>query len=101
MSEEKMIPRRSLLSFSEYMEIKLRENDWKGGWEGKSTIWMFKHLLEEAGELAEALTEGSPEEIIREAADVGNFAMMIAEKMERRIKDENIALERTARESLS
>ena len=80
--------------FARLMEAKLRENDHKGGWQNDGTEDLIKRLREEVCEL-EALTETSgawcssppfaalpPEErlrIAREAADVANFAMMIAD----------------------
>ncbi|MGE7271378.1 hypothetical protein ACQKK5_07950 [Brevibacillus panacihumi] len=60
--------------FAEEMEKKLRENDHKGGWEDCDILWLYGRLLEEVDELAAA--EG--DDIVREAADVANFAMMIA-----------------------
>jgi NTP pyrophosphatase (non-canonical NTP hydrolase) len=68
------------------MEEKLRENDHKGGWGTMSAASLFVRLVEETGELASLVDRmrGLPEiawraKIAREAADVANFAMMIAD----------------------
>jgi NTP pyrophosphatase (non-canonical NTP hydrolase) len=86
------------------MERKLRENDNKGGWAACGTGWLLGRLIEETYELADlakvdALTLGmlgivadrvrrfqpamkphaAPEKIRDEAADVANFAMMLAD----------------------
>lgn len=67
--------------FAEQMEAKLQENDHKGGWENCSVEYLLNRLNEEAQELFYATeTPNSMETIIREAADVANFAMMIADK---------------------
>ena len=68
------------------MEAQLRANDHKGGWRGDTAAALHKRLLEETEELSEALNWRSaflgvadPEKIGSEAADVANFAMMIAD----------------------
>ena len=67
--------------FAEQMEAKLRENDHKGGWENCSLDWLVGRLYREAKELWIEVDRvvPEPERIIREAADVANFAMMIAD----------------------
>ena len=75
-----VIPRRQVAWFAEQMEQQLALNDHKGGWDGCSTEWLLTRLLEEARELSITLTDdSSPERIFAEAADVANFAMMIAD----------------------
>ena len=37
--------------FAEQMELKLRENDHKGGWEGVTPLWLMARLREELDEL--------------------------------------------------
>lgn len=73
--------RKEVVQFSKRMEIKLVENEWKGGWRGKSPIERLRLLRLEVEELEDALNCGTPEDVINEAADVGNFAMMIADIM--------------------
>lgn len=86
--------RPEVLAFACLMAAKLRENDHKGGWQYTPTNYLAARLGEEAAELNALLIEArtdiaSPpssalnrEERIkvgREAADVANFAMMIAD----------------------
>lgn len=69
--------------FAERMKQKLRkpENEAKGGWREDSLRALWHRLREETDELFEALDEdGVPwDHVIDEAADVANFAMMIAD----------------------
>lgn len=65
--------------FAEQMERKLRENDHKGGWRNDDIGHLNHRLGLEQVELNVALTKGVAEEIISEAADVANFAMMVAD----------------------
>ena len=74
-----MIPRASVTWFAAEMERQLAENDWKGGWEHCSLWELYQRLLEEAGELAGVLSGYSNGSVIDEAADVANYAMMIAD----------------------
>ena len=68
--------------FAEQMERKLRENDWKGGWQVDSYQSLCQRLKEEGSELEQlipSVLKDSPSHVIGEAADVANFAMMIAD----------------------
>ena len=78
-----MNPREELQWFSQKMERELRENDHKGGWQGCSDWFLFQRLLEEAGELAAVLSGAREGNAISEAADIANFAMMIADNIRR------------------
>jgi len=73
------IVRDSAIEFARAMEEKLIMNDQKGGWKNRPVHPdLFDRLTLEMSELECALT--TPEDdasIMREAADVGNFAMMI------------------------
>lgn len=71
--------------FAELMEVKLRENDHKGGWQDCSLDWLVERLYEEAKELWVEIDRVEPEadQIVREATDVANFAMMIADNARR------------------
>jgi len=72
--------RPTLTWFTKCMEEKLKENDHKGTWIGCHPDWLFYRLAQEVEELQETLFfTSSSEQIIREAADVANFAMMIAD----------------------
>lgn len=85
--------RRPVAAFALLMEAKLRENDHKGGWGHDLPGDLLDRLHEETGELTAALaapkqvkftsqpTVGHKQRqtIGREAADIANFAMMIAD----------------------
>ncbi len=64
--------------FTDAMIHKLRLNQKKGGWENKSLPELFDKLRGEITELEEAIGGGNYIEILLEAADVANYAMMIA-----------------------
>jgi NTP pyrophosphatase (non-canonical NTP hydrolase) len=70
--------------FAEQMENKLKENDHKGGWDNCNVYWLWQRLQDESGELLTAINlyrdlGADKNNIIKEAADVANFAMMIAD----------------------
>ena len=80
--------RLSVLNYAIRMEERLRANDRKGGWEGDKPASLLARARQELQELTHAVTTGkSPpiggrsrdEWVWGEAADVGNFAMMVAE----------------------
>lgn len=102
---EEGILRPSVLAFAIKMEEKLRlkDADFPNGWNGDDPWELFKRLDEEVEELYQALSdyeEGdkSLEEylaLVTEAADIANFAMMIAETAV------NLSLKGHVNESLS
>jgi NTP pyrophosphatase (non-canonical NTP hydrolase) len=69
--------------FAEQMELKLRKNDHKGGWENddmENLSWRLHDELTELGlAIRKELYTDNYDDIIEEAADVANFAMMIAD----------------------
>lgn len=75
--------RPEVAAFALAMEQKLRENDHKGGWKKCTLAYLMKRLREETKELADAVSRRSEGwaagKFRREAADVANFAMMIAD----------------------
>lgn len=80
--------RPEVMAFADLMEAQLRANDHKGGWKGCDPHWLHDRLLEEAAELQDAgrwKSDGLGVQgcyaraVAREAADVANFAMMIAD----------------------
>ena len=73
--------RPEVVAFAHAMESKLRDNDHKSGWKGCGIDWLLARLTQEVGELAEQLATDGPddEDTIGEAADVANFAMMVAD----------------------
>ncbi len=83
-----MYPRYTVRWFAAEMENKLRENDWKGGWRPPGNVDKHSALLALIGRLEDEVAELKCEltratldvdATTREAADVGNFAMMIAD----------------------
>ncbi len=83
-----MILRSEVNRFAKLMERKLRANDHKGGWERETTAYLSRRLGQELKELRGAVarlngsTDPTPEQVAtvgKEAADVANFAMMIAD----------------------
>lgn len=87
--ETKRLKRREPVNwFSREMEKRLRRQDYSRGcvgWRGSAMRWLYGRLGQESFELADALANQSTETalrteaIIRECADVANFAMMIAD----------------------
>lgn len=74
----------SVAKLGEYQVAKLEANKHKGRWEDLQPLDAFKLLLKEGAELLEAVINGySTEEVWKEAADVSNFAMMLAENYQK------------------
>ena len=80
--------RPAVRRFAVLMEQALRRNDWKGGWKNEPPSWFFARLLEEAGDLVKACRSSAdgnpfrppdPASVAKEAADVANFCMFIAD----------------------
>ncbi len=66
--------------FGKQMADTLKENHWKGGHHKMTLGALSKRLHEEAHELSRAIQKGKPgHEIIKEAVDVANFALFIAD----------------------
>jgi NTP pyrophosphatase (non-canonical NTP hydrolase) len=63
--------------FAGEMQRQLNENCHKRGWHGMSNAWLLMRLTQETRELQRAIKTGK--HIVEEAADVANFAMMIAD----------------------
>ena len=78
MSDEKFRGMRPPLAwFANEMERQLEANDHKTGWKDLHLKQLLRHLKQEVGELERAIEQGKSD-VIEEAADVANFAMMIA-----------------------
>lgn len=72
--------RPAVLWFAEQMQKKLILNDHKGGWKRCYHRYLFERLKQEVSELEQALdATDNQDEVIMEAADVANLAMMIAD----------------------
>lgn len=82
----RIILRASVRRFAEDMERALRKHDQTRGargWSKDDPLDLLARLREETGELAAALIDVgllSNKAIRKEAADVGNFAMMIHDR---------------------
>lgn len=89
-----VIPREELESFIKLMEVKLQENNDKGEWRNESFGFLLRRIKEEILGVEEAISkltmhttidrssehyEEAVELVKNEAADVANFAMMIAD----------------------
>lgn len=69
-----------VLRFAVVMQDKLDENDHKRHWRTCSAKWLLNRLKQETAELERAVGMGAaPDVVEREAADVANFAMMVAD----------------------
>lgn len=82
------IPKREIISpvawFGGQMVNKLQQNDHKGHWHGLSIDYLQIRLMQEVQELNDALEcKAQAKDIISEAVDVANFAMMIADNSTR------------------
>ena len=81
--------RESVKWFAEIMEQTLQKHDearGSDGWLNADVDWLFERLQQEASELEEKIikydyikSEALP--IIKECADIANFAMMIADNV--------------------
>lgn len=83
------LDREGLAWFRERMAEKLEENRYKKPWSEKEIDYLFRRMLDEVEELRHALRDtqanryATKESIIPECADVANFAMMIANNVNR------------------
>jgi NTP pyrophosphatase (non-canonical NTP hydrolase) len=66
-----------IATFTEAMKQKLSENEHKGYWDKLTLLELLYLLSNEVEELTDAILVKDETEVMREAADVGNFAMMI------------------------
>lgn len=74
--------RPEVYRFAVEMERILASHDDRPGWEDESSDYLLERLKEEVDELEKALAqtnEGRPEKVFKEATDIANFAMMIAD----------------------
>ena len=72
--------RPEVLAFAYLMERELRKHDDRPGWKDCRPDWLMGRLMEEVDELDTAIVgRFGPWSVASEAADVGNFAMMVAD----------------------
>jgi NTP pyrophosphatase (non-canonical NTP hydrolase) len=70
----------SVIRFVEAMARKLEVNSHKTGWRTMTPVQLLRRLKQEVRELERAVrTDKHPDLVVMEAADVGNFAMMVAD----------------------
>lgn len=72
-----------VLWFSKQMESKLKENDHKDGWKDTTVSQLLTLLKIEVSELdaeIDTVNEIKREDVIKECADIANFALMIADR---------------------
>lgn len=90
--------RAEVISFAEAMEAALAKNEHKGGWKDDGALELHQRIVEETDELRAELMKrrerpgyaNNQALILSEAADVANFAMMVADVcgcLESRSKD--------------
>lgn len=77
--------------FFDAMVFKLRRNAHKGKWETLPMALAMDRLNDENGELAAAVSNGSTMEILMEAADVANMALIVA-NISLEVREEGITL---------
>jgi hypothetical protein len=74
--------RPAVLRFAQLMEQRLKENDHKSGWEDCTRSYLFHKMLAKTDKLEDCfLREDDP---IKDAVDVANYAMMIADNSRRK-----------------
>lgn len=83
-AERRGMLRPEVAAFALLMEQQLQANDHKPGWKGDHGRALVNRLGEECAELSEAVDMhdagiGDTTSLGKEAADVANFAMMIAD----------------------
>ena len=74
--------RSEVYRFAVEMERNLQKHDNRPGWKDESSDYLLERLREELEELQAAIDhtdDGRETRILKEAADVANFAMMIAD----------------------
>lgn len=69
----------ALADFTTHMRHKLLLTRHRPHWENCKRGFLMDRLREEVSELEKAISTGNRKSIVREAADVANFAMMIAD----------------------
>jgi NTP pyrophosphatase (non-canonical NTP hydrolase) len=86
--------RPEVVWFADAMERKLRENDYKRHWLTLGMQTLSMRLTQEREELRDAVASGDAARTLDEAADVANFAMMIADKVRDGSAADGVAVDR-------
>ena len=74
-----VIARPLVKAFAKEMEKQLSANEHKGGWEKSSSVSLLDDLKRNYERLKWSINRGGQEEATRRAANIANFAMMLAE----------------------
>lgn len=74
-----LAPREVVRWFSRLMEAKLQQNDHRGGWRQCEDSYLMGRLQSCVLDLAVAIRKANGTLILLQAADVANFAMMVAD----------------------
>ena len=81
--------RPELETFAQFMEMRLRANDWKGGRQNMTTQEILTRIAQETAELRWAAERNMGASAIRqEAADIANFCLFMADNFGRSDIDE-------------
>jgi NTP pyrophosphatase (non-canonical NTP hydrolase) len=77
---DEAVDTRAVMEFSLQMLKKIRKNAHKSHWGELSNQYLFFRMVEEVGELAEALmlADENPDAVVSECCDVAAFAMFIS-----------------------
>ena len=82
--------RKELADFAEFMEVVLKDNDYKGGWQFMSMRDIIVRMYEELDEVRVTFNNVTTDtdlcKLKREAADVANFAMMLADLIDKQLR---------------
>jgi NTP pyrophosphatase (non-canonical NTP hydrolase) len=86
--KKRLLMRAAVLDFGSRMEAELRKHDGNRTWDNTTPEWLLDRLMQERDELRDAIiawrrknTPETRDAVRHEAADVGNFAMMIHDLM--------------------
>jgi len=76
--------REALRVFAERMEEELKKNEHRGGWKNQNPETMMAKLWDELYDLDDQVEgyldgKGDREQILKEAVDVANYAMFVAD----------------------
>lgn len=79
-----MVLREALKTFAQSMEIELRKNEFRGNWGEHDPEEMMAKLWDEVYDLDDQVEaymngNGDKDKILKEAVDVANYAMFVAD----------------------
>lgn len=85
--EKKVSPRKELMAFARAMEVVLRQNDWKQGWQNDSPKALSDRIWDEIREMEVAIVNyhkncAQARDVQKELVDIANFCMMTWDRLE-------------------